>query len=102
MAAPGFWDRPDAARQIVEEVKTLKGWTLPYEDLRRRTDHALELADLLAQEDDPAIEAELAEEARQIDAGVSALSLKALMQDPEDALGALMTIHPGAGGTESQ
>jgi peptide chain release factor 2 len=102
MAAPGFWDRPDAARQTVEAVKSLKGWTLPYEDLRRRTDHALELADLLANEDDPAMEAEIAAEARQLEQGVSALNLKALMQDPEDVLGALMTIHPGAGGTESQ
>jgi peptide chain release factor 2 len=102
MAEPGFWDRPDVARQTVEEVKSLKGWTQPYEDLRRRTDHALELAELLEHEDDAAIEAELAEEARQLDAGVAALNLRALMQDPEDALGALMTIHPGAGGTESQ
>jgi peptide chain release factor 2 len=102
MAAPGFWDRPDAARRTVEEVKTLKGWTLPYEDLRRRTDHALELAELLAHEDDPGMEAELAAEARQLEQGAAALNLKALMQDPEDVLGALMTIHPGAGGTESQ
>ncbi len=102
MAEPGFWDRPDVARQTVEEAKALKSWTVPYGDLRRRTDHALELAELLMSEDDAAIETELAEEARQLEAGVSALSFKALMKDPEDALGALMTIHPGAGGTESQ
>jgi peptide chain release factor 2 len=102
MSEPGFWDRPDAARQTVEDVKTLKGWTQPYLELRRRVDHALELAELLEHEDDPGIERELAEEAAAVGRSLAELSLRALMQDPEDKLGALMTIHPGAGGTESQ
>jgi peptide chain release factor 2 len=102
MATPGFWDKPEAARQIVEDVKSLKGWTQPYLDQRQRVDHALELAELLTHEVDPDLERELAEEARVLLQGTAALSLRALMQGPEDRLGALMTIHPGAGGTESQ
>ncbi|MBI4542621.1 MAG: peptide chain release factor 2 [Gemmatimonadetes bacterium] len=102
MAAPGFWDQPDAARQTVTEVKTLKRWTQPYHELRRRLDHALELCDLLDQESDAAIERELEAEATELAAAVERLALETLLQDPEDALGALLTIHPGAGGTESQ
>ena len=102
MATPGFWDKPEAARQIVEDVKSLKGWTQPYLDQRQRVEHALELAELLTHEVDPDLERELAEEARVLLQGTAALSLRALMQGPEDRLGALMTIHPGAGGTESQ
>ena len=102
IATPGFWEKPDAARATLEEAKSLKGWVQPFQDQRRRADHALELTDLLQHEDDPGLERELAEEARQLLCGTEELSLRALMQDPEDKLGALLTIHPGAGGTESQ
>ncbi len=102
MAAPGFWDKPDSARQSVEEVKDLKRWTTGYSDLRRRLDLALEMADLLSQESDPAVERELADEARALGAAYAMLELEAFMRGPEDHLDALVTIHPGAGGTESQ
>jgi peptide chain release factor 2 len=102
MAQPGFWDKSDAARRTVEEIKTLKGWTQPWQDLRRRLDQALELASLLTAEDDAGMERELAQEAGDIARLVEELSVKALMHDPEDHLGAIVTIHPGAGGTESQ
>jgi peptide chain release factor 2 len=102
MAQPGFWDRADAARKTVEEVKSLKRWVQPFAELRRRADHALELAELLEHESDEGIERELADEALALARGVEELSLRTMLQGPEDALDALVTIHPGAGGTESQ
>jgi len=102
MAAPGFWDKPDSARHSVEEVKDLKRWTQGYQDLRRRTDHALEMADLLSQESDAELERELGEEARALAVALERLEQEALLRGPEDHLDALVTIHPGAGGTESQ
>ena len=102
MASPGFWDKPDAAQRIVQEVKTLKGWTLPYGDLRSRIDAALELVTLLSAEPDEDLEQELVNEAAQLEQALAQLEIKALMHEEEDHLGAIMTIHPGAGGTESQ
>jgi peptide chain release factor 2 len=102
MASPGFWDKPDSARASVEEIKSLKRWTEAYAGQRRRLDHARELADLLETESDPDIERELDGEAAALGRELAQLSLEALMQGPEDHLDALMTIHPGAGGTESQ
>jgi len=102
MAAPGFWDKPETARRSVEEVKTLKGWTQPWQDLRRRLDQAIELAELLAGDPDEGMEQELATEAAELERLEAQLSIKAMMHEREDHLGAIMTIHPGAGGTESQ
>jgi peptide chain release factor 2 len=102
MAQPGFWEKPEAARHTVTEVKTLKGWLQPYHELRGRLVHALELAELLAHETDADLERDLASEAAGLQRGIEALAIRAMMQDPADQLGALMTIHPGAGGTESQ
>ena len=102
MAAPGFWDTPDAARATVEQVKPLKSGTQPWLDLRSRLDSAREMTELLELEDDDAMARELAVEAAAIAQGVEQLAIKALMHEEEDHLGAIMTIHPGAGGTESQ
>jgi peptide chain release factor 2 len=102
MAKPGFWDNADSARRTVEEVKALKRWTQPYQEVRRRVDHACELADLLEHESDAEIERELETEAGELSAQVAQLVLQAMLQGPEDQLDALLTIHPGAGGTESQ
>jgi peptide chain release factor 2 len=102
MSEPGFWDRADTARKTVEEVKTLKRWVQPFADLRARLDHVVELAELLEHESDAGIEGELAAEVESLRQPVEQLSLRTMLQGPEDALDALLTIHPGAGGTESQ
>ena len=71
--------------------------------MRQRVDHARELAELLEHESDAEIERELESEAAAISAReVEQLVLQAMLQGPEDQLDALLTIHPGAGGTESQ
>jgi peptide chain release factor 2 len=57
---------------------------------------------LLEHESDEGIERELADETVALRAGVEQLSLRTMLQGPEDQLDALLTIHPGAGGTESQ
>ena len=102
MAAPGFWNDSDKARAGVEETRQLKRWTEPYAELRRRTEDALELAQLLREEPDPELESGLVEETDKLFAGLEALELQNMLQGPDDQRAALLTIHPGAGGTESQ
>jgi peptide chain release factor 2 len=102
MGDPGFWSNPDEARRTVAEVKSLKGWVQPHAELTHRAEQAMELVELLASETDFAMEKELAAEVAALEQEAEAFAVRALMQDPEDKLGALITIHPGAGGTESQ
>ncbi len=102
MAAPGFWDNPERARQVVEELRQAKRWTEPYQELRRRAADAAELADLIAAEPDSDLQQSLDEEVEALLAGVKRLELQNMLQGPDDARWALLTIHPGAGGTESQ
>ena len=101
-ALPGFWADPEAARASVQEIKALKNWLIPYDNLYHRLRGALEMAELLESEPDQALLAELVREADEIEAGAEAFELQAMLQGPEDARDALLTIHPGAGGTESQ
>ena len=86
----------------MQEIKTLKAWVTPWEGLHRRLDGAVEMAHLVEAEPDAGLESELEREADELAAGVQAFELQAMLQGPEDSRDALLTIHPGAGGTESQ
>ena len=99
---PGFWSDPDTARTSVQEIKTLKNWLTPYDNLDQRLRGALEMAELLESEPDEGLQTELEREAAELESAAEAFELQAMLQGPEDARDALLTIHPGAGGTESQ
>jgi peptide chain release factor 2 len=101
-AQPGFWADPDAARASVQEIKALKNWLIPYDNLDHRLRGSLEMAELLESEPDDGLQGELVREAEEIESAAEAFELQAMLQGPEDARDALLTIHPGAGGTESQ
>jgi peptide chain release factor 2 len=102
MTSPGFWDDPEKARDVVEEVRRLKRWTEPVDDLGRRLADARELAQLIEQDPDDELVAGLAEEATRLEQRMEALELQGMLQGPDDRRDALLTVHPGAGGTESQ
>jgi len=98
----GFWSNPESARAMVQEIKTLKGWVGPWEDLNSRITGTLEMAQLLEAEPDAAMQAEVDRETESLAGAVEAFELQAMLQGPDDGRDALLTIHPGAGGTESQ
>ena len=99
---PAFWSNSDRARTVVQEVKQLKGWVTPYQDLTGRIAGTREMAELLEAEPDAAMQEELEAEAARLDAAVESFELRTMLRGPDDGRDALLTIHPGAGGTESQ
>ena len=104
MADGALWSDQERARGVVEEVKALKRALDSYNALRRQVDDARELGELAAAETshDIALEKQLDAEASDIGARLERLELEHLMQGADDGRDALLTIHPGAGGTESQ
>jgi peptide chain release factor 2 len=99
---PGFWDNAERARQQVQELKSLKGWVEPFEALAKRIVGANEMLELLALEPDEEMQAEIEREVEQASAGLETYELRAMLQGADDSRDAILTIHPGAGGTESQ
>lgn len=102
MSAPGFWDAQDAARDVIAETNLLKGWVEPWTSLTRKGQELSELAELLELEPDEAMGAEWAAELGRYEQESERLEVKAMLSGPDDTRDALLTIHPGAGGTESQ
>jgi peptide chain release factor 2 len=102
MAEGSVWADQGRARQVVQEVKELKRWLEPYLGLRKRLDDAQALSELAESDGDDGLAHELDAEAEQIAAQLEALELQNMLRGADDARDALLTIHPGAGGTESQ
>jgi len=99
---PAFWANQERARTVVQEIKQLKSWVTPFTELAARVSDAGDMADLLGAEPDEAMSAELEAEAERLEALFTALEVRGMLQGPDDRRGAILTIHPGAGGTESQ
>jgi peptide chain release factor 2 len=102
MAEPGFWDSPDAARDIIAESNQLKAWTEPWSALQQKASDLTELAELLQLEPDAGMQAEWLVELDRYAQDAARLEVRAMLSGADDARDALLTIHPGAGGTESQ
>ncbi|MFQ5689590.1 MAG: peptide chain release factor 2 [Gemmatimonadota bacterium] len=102
MASPTFWEKPERARQIIEESQRLKEWTQPWLEACARLDEAGELVSLLEEEEDEELLEELERELAEIDRALERLELRNMLRGEDARRNALLTIHPGAGGTESQ
>jgi len=104
MGDAGFWADAERARKAVEEVKQLKRWVDPYRALQKRVRDELELAEL--HEAEPVADATLEQLQQQnlseFESEIEQLELQHMLQGPDDGRDALLTIHSGAGGTESQ
>jgi len=102
MADPGFWNDQNAAREVIDDANKLKAWSDPWNELNAKAVSLGEMLELLEGEDDPEMLAEVRRDAESIGPAMADLELRMMLQGPDDGRAALVTIHPGAGGTESQ
>ena len=102
MSEAGFWDDQERARDVVSQVKTLKGWVEPYDRIAGRLRSALELDELLAEQPDAELTAEVERESESLAEEVEAFELRSLLRGPDDIRSAQIEISAGAGGTEAQ
>jgi len=101
MAAPGFWDNPDASRKVIDEVKSLKAMIEPVQAALKRTEDAQVMLELGRSENDAATLAELDEELKKLSGEIDRVELMALLSGPNDDKDCFFSIQAGAGGTEA-
>jgi peptide chain release factor 2 len=102
MASPTFWDQQDAARSTIEEANKLKFWIEPWRKADKKIRELAELAELLELEPDQDLEEEWAQELEKVRDLLDDLEFQTMLQGEDDHRNAILTIHPGAGGLESQ
>ncbi len=105
MAAPEFWDRREAAQRTIEEANGIRERTEPLAALTRQVEDLDTLRELVAEETDPIQQSnaarEFAEEFGRVGKALEDFELTALLSGPNDRSSAYLTVHSGAGGTES-
>lgn len=98
---PSFWNDPDEARKVEKRIAVEKGWLDSWETLKRQAED-VETLQLLSDEEDADLSTEIEAEVSRMEANLDALEFRNMLSDPDDVRDAILTIHPGAGGTESQ
>ena len=105
MSAPGFWDNKDAAQADMEKLSALRGKIGPFKALESRVADLEVLKELAAEEGDPAAraqaEAEVIKEYAALETDLGKFELRQFLSGEFDNAPAFLTIHAGAGGTES-
>jgi peptide chain release factor 2 len=98
---PDFWDDPEHAKEVEQRIAREQEWVEAWEDLKEQAE-TLETLQLLAEEEDEDLEDEIFAEAEELEDALDRLELQSLLDEPDDERDAIVTINPGAGGTESQ
>ena len=105
MTAPDFWDNREKSQADVEEVSRLRSLINPFNELVRETADFEVLQQLAAEEQDAAqrstAEADVAAEHARLVRKLEEFELRQFLSGPNDRANAFLTIHSGAGGTES-
>ena len=101
-ADPGFWSDQDRSRAVLAEMKSLRQVITPSQALAQRLADAATMAEMIEESPDEDLAVELGAEVEQIEAALAGVELQTMLSGPDDGRDAILTIHPGAGGTESQ
>ncbi|GAB4320746.1 MAG: peptide chain release factor 2 [Candidatus Zixiibacteriota bacterium] len=99
--ADGFWNDPDTARKTLKEIATAKSWVDGFEKLTSRLSDTATLWELANEESDEAAQREATAEAEKLAHDVDSFEFRSLLSGEDDPNNAILTIHAGAGGTES-
>lgn len=97
-----FWDDPGAAQKVMQEVTRQKDKINLYDGLKAEIEDTTTLWELAVEENDSSLEEEIATAVTKLKNRLAELELDILLSDPYDNNNAIITLHSGAGGTESQ
>jgi peptide chain release factor 2 len=98
---PSVWADAARSQPLMRERKRLEGLLADDAEIARRTSDIEAYFDLM-REGETSVEADLKREIDSIAQFVDALESRTMLSEENDGLNAIVTVHPGAGGTESQ
>ncbi len=102
MTSPGFWDDQNAAQTVINEANGLKGFVNSFESIINQHEDLEVTFELAKEENDAELLEELKELLGSLKKEINDFELQMLLSEPYDANNAILELHPGAGGTESQ
>lgn len=100
----GFWENQKKSGEILQKIKSLKSKKESYTNIINDYTNISEMNDLLNLENSSDIELikEILEDTKKLEKSIDKLEINTLLSEKYDSNNAIITLHPGAGGTESQ
>ncbi|MBU9712789.1 peptide chain release factor 2 [Evansella tamaricis] len=102
MSEPSFWDDQDKAQKVIAENNGLKEMVDSYHALVSAHEDLEVSYELVKEEGDEELAEDLESGVKELSRQVNDFELQLLLSSPYDANNAILELHPGAGGTESQ
>ncbi|MFL6559823.1 MAG: peptide chain release factor 2, partial [Bacillus sp. (in: firmicutes)] len=102
MLHPDFWNDQQAAQTVISEANGLKDQVNEFYDLNNSFENLEITYELVKEENDEELRADLEDELQQLTGRLSQYELQLLLSEEYDKNNAILELHPGAGGTESQ
>ncbi len=101
MSQPEFWQDKKKSEETLKEVSSIKAKLDPVRQVTVGLRDSEELLELAGEEQDEAVFDEIGRDLASFEKQLAAIELSLLFSKPEDQRDAILSIHPGAGGTES-
>ena len=98
-----FWQKnTQETAKVLSQIKQLKSKIEKYEKSYKEIENLKDLTELVLIENDDEIAKEILKNTQQLESEIEKLQLETLLSGKYDKCNSILTIHPGAGGTESQ
>ncbi len=102
ITSPNFWEDSKNSNIILSKIKSIKSKTTKYRELESEIDNILELIELLKLEYDEDLGNEMSKDIKKLEKSMEKFEIETLLSGKYDKNNAILTLHPGAGGTEAQ
>ena len=97
-----FWEDSKNSSRVLKRINEIKTKVEKYTFINNELNTLIELVDLLKQDSDVDIESELQAGIKNLERDIEKLEISTLLSGKYDVNNAIVTLHPGAGGTEAQ
>ncbi|SCI83832.1 Peptide chain release factor 2 [uncultured Roseburia sp.] len=101
MEAPDFWDSPERSQELMKELKSKKDDVETYSHLTAQFEDIETMIEMGYEENDPSLIPEIQEMMDEFEHTFEEIRMKTLLSGEYDQDNAIVTLHAGAGGTES-
>ena len=96
-----FWQDSQNSSKILKQINQIKSKVESYKRIENNLNNVIEMNILVEQEKEESLEEELRTSIKQLEKEIEKLEIDTLLSGRYDSNNAILTIHPGAGGTES-
>jgi peptide chain release factor 2 len=102
MAAPAFWEDNRRAQELIRERSEIARVVARVKELSSQAEDLTVMLELAAEAGDGSLDAEIADGSGKLRTALDEFELRVMLSGSHDNKAAILSIHPGAGGTESQ